>query len=136
MNRTTILVVDDDADNRRLAGEALLEARISLRIEYCINGEDLLSYLRKEQEYSNRKADPALILLDLNMPKMDGFSALKEIKSCPKCKKIPIIIFSTSNREDDLLTARRLGADEYIIKPAGFGQMVWIFKDLLDKYIN
>ncbi|MGQ0829204.1 MAG: response regulator [Bacteroidota bacterium] len=138
MKKTTILVVDDNAGDRESVGTALIGARPTLRIDYCINGEDLMNYLKREKEYETRsKSQPAIIFLNLYMINNCGFSALREIKKNTSLNEIPVIGFTNSDQEHDLLNmVYRLGAADYVTKPTNFVQAIRLFKGLLDKHLK
>lgn len=114
-----ILMADDDADDRFLVQAAFEDNNLTHAILFFEDGEQLVSYLTPEQEGSA----PNLILLDLNMPKRDGREVLKIIRSNEKWDHVPVIIFSTSNAPDDIITAYQLGADCYIIKPSSYEEL-------------
>lgn len=122
----TILMADDDPDDRLLAAEALRESRVANDLRFVEDGEQLLDYLRRR----GRWADPALsprpgvVLLDLNMPRMDGREALAAIKADPALRRIPIVVLTTSRAEADVLRSYDLGANSFITKPVTFGGLV------------
>lgn len=122
----TILMADDDEDDRLLARDALKESRVVNRL-YCVeNGVELLHYLEGHGKYANREKYPmpGLILLDLNMPKKDGREALQEIKANPTIRRIPVVILTTSKAQEDKLRGYDLGAASYITKPVTFSALV------------
>ena len=134
MNRRaiTILMGDDDEDDRLLTQDALAESRV-LNTLYCVeDGVELLEYLRREGEYQDKAKSPRpdLILLDLNMPRKDGREALKEIKENPDLKGIPVVILTTSKQEEDKVKGYDLGAASYIAKPVNFEGLVDLMKTL------
>ena len=100
-SEVAILIADDDADDRMLISDALRESRVSNDLHFVENGEELLDYLRNRGKFSDalKFPRPGLILLDLNMPKMDGREALKEIKETPELKSIPVVVLTTSKAE-------------------------------------
>jgi CheY-like chemotaxis protein len=127
----TILMADDDADDRSLAREALLEGRLVNDLRFVDDGEDLLAYLRREGKYAGADAPrPGLVLLDLNMPKMDGRTALKEIKNDPDLRQIPVVALTTSKADEDVHRAYDLGVNSYIVKPVTFEALVDILQTL------
>jgi CheY-like chemotaxis protein len=127
----TILMADDDADDRSLAREALLEGRLVNDLRFVDDGEDLLAYLRREGKYAGADAPrPGLVLLDLNMPKMDGRAALKEIKNDPDLRQIPVVALTTSKADEDVHRAYDLGVNSYIVKPVTFEALVDILQTL------
>lgn len=134
----TILMADDDADDRLLTREALDEVRLRNHFAEVCDGEELLSYLRREGKYAELAGQPlpGIILLDLNMPKMDGREALKEIKSDPALRRIPIIVLSTSKAEEDILRTYDLGVNSFISKPVTFAALVEVMKTLTQYWLE
>src|SRR5438067_3313531 len=100
----TILMADDDADDRRLTKDALEESRLANDLRFVENGEELLAYLRRQGKYADSEVSPrpGLVLLDLNMPRMDGRTALKEIKADPELRHIPVTVLTTSKADEDI----------------------------------
>lgn len=128
----TILMADDDEDDRLLAVDALKESKV-LNDLYCVeDGVELLDFLRNQGKYANSESAPrpGLILLDLNMPRMDGREALKEIKADANLRSIPVVILTTSKEEEDKLKGYDLGAASYITKPIDFDGLVDLMKTL------
>jgi CheY-like chemotaxis protein len=130
-----ILIADDDAEDTMLIRDALKESRLKNGIQSVEDGEELMQYLRNEGKYSDKKKypTPGIILLDLNMPKMDGREALKEIKADKNLRSIPIVILTTSKAEEDILKTYNLGVSSFITKPVKFSTMVDVMKTL-NKY--
>jgi CheY-like chemotaxis protein len=131
----TILMADDDADDRTLTKEALEEGRLMNELRFVENGEELLEYVRKQGKYAP-PADaprPGLILLDLNMPRKDGRAVLKEIKSDPDLRTIPVVVLTTSKADEDVYRSYDLGVNSYIVKPVTFEALVDILQTL-EKY--
>jgi CheY-like chemotaxis protein len=125
-------MADDDEDDRMMAKDALEEARLSNSIRFVEDGEELMDYLRRKGKYAD-PADsprPGLILLDLNMPKKDGREALKEIKSDPGLRHIPVVVMTTSKAEEDVLRSYDCGVNSFITKPVSFAGLVDIMKAL------
>lgn len=129
-----ILVADDDTDDQFMLKEAFASLNFDKEIRTVENGEELLDYLNRKGKYSDATLPiPKLILLDLNMPKIDGRQCLRLIKANPQYSKIPIIIFSTSNNPEDISQSYELGANSYIIKPYSYNELVEII-DIIKKY--
>jgi CheY-like chemotaxis protein len=128
----TILLAEDDPDDRQLTEDALAECRLANDIHFVEDGEQLLDYLLRRGQYTAMAKDPlpGLILLDLNMPRKDGREALKEIKAHPDLRRIPIIVLTTSKAEEDILRTYDLGVNSYITKPVTFASLVEIIKVL------
>ncbi len=128
----TILMAEDDEDDCLLAREALVESRLANDLRFVKDGEELMDYLHRRGKYS-RVSDaprPGLILLDLNMPKKDGREALKEIKSDPNLRQIPVVVLTTSKAEEDIYRIYDLGANSFITKPVTFSSLVEVMKTL------
>lgn len=131
-NPITILVAEDDPDDRLLTQEALAESRVANDLRFVENGEELMDYLKQRGAYAGgvNAPRPGLILLDLNMPKKDGREAIAEIKADPGLRQIPIIILTTSKAEEDVLRSYELGVSSFITKPVTFEGLVEIMKAL------
>lgn len=127
-----ILLAENDSDDRMLITEAVESSGASCTIQWVENGERALEYLRREGRYSKRKntCPPDLIMLDLNMPVMDGWETLEELKKDPALAPIPVIFLTTSEVEDDVRRAYSMGASSYITKPASFEGLVDIFRKI------
>jgi two-component system, response regulator len=131
----TILMADDDPDDCVLTKEALEDARLINDLRFVENGEELLEYLRRQGKYAP-PADapfPGLILLDLNMPRKDGRTVLKEIKDDPDLRSIPVVVLTTSKADEDIYKSYDLGVNSYIVKPVTFEALVDILQTL-EKY--
>jgi len=128
----TILLAEDDADDRLLVKEALAEGRVLNDLRSVEDGEELLDYLRRRGRYADPETSPrpGLVLLDLNMPRKDGREALREIKGDPDLKRIPIVVMTTSKAEEDIVRSYDLGANSYITKPVTFERLVELMKVL------
>ncbi|MCD6162830.1 MAG: response regulator [candidate division Zixibacteria bacterium] len=128
----SILLADDDPDDRLMATEALEENRLANNLHIVEDGEMLMDYLYHRGEYAGTQnwSLPGLILLDLNMPKKDGREALKEIKSDPKLRRIPVVVLTTSKAEEDIFRTYDLGVNSFITKPVSFESLVSIMKTL------
>ena len=128
----TILLADDDADDRMMAGEALAERRLANDLRFVEDGEELMDYLHRRGRFSDPSdaPRPGLILLDLNMPRKDGREALSEIKSDPELRKIPVVVLTTSQAEEDIYRTYDLGVNSFITKPVMFESMVAVMKAL------
>jgi CheY-like chemotaxis protein len=123
----TILICDDDEDDRMLTQQALEDAHISNELRFVDDGEQLLDYLHQRGKYAGETGSaprPGLILLDLNMPRMDGREALEQIKSDTRLFDIPIVILTTSNLDADVIDSYKLGVNSFITKPVTFSGLV------------
>jgi CheY-like chemotaxis protein len=128
----TILIADDDVDDRMMIREALQEGRIANDLFEVSDGEELLEYLQRRGRYTDAAAHPmpGLILLDLNMPRKDGREALREIKADPQLRRIPVVVLTTSKAEEDIYRTYDLGVSSFITKPVAFQPLVEIMKTL------
>jgi len=128
----TILIADDDADDRMMASEALAESRLANDLRFVEDGEELLDYLYQRGRFAAGDASPrpGLILLDLNMPRKDGREALREIKSDPALRSIPVVVLTTSKAEEDIYRTYDLGVNSFITKPVLFESLVEVMKTL------
>jgi CheY-like chemotaxis protein len=131
----TILMADDDADDRQLTREALEDARLINDIRFVENGEELIDYLRRQGKYAppTEAPRPGLILLDLNMPRKDGRTVLKEIKQDADLRRIPVVVLTTSKSDEDVYRSYDLGVNSYIVKPVTFDALVDVLQTL-EKY--
>ena len=131
-NSVTILIADDDSDDRMMAKEALEECRLANPVHFVEDGVELLAYLRCQGPYAapGSPKQPGLILLDLNMPKMDGREALRELKADPALRRIPIVFMTTSKAEEDIYRTYDLGVSSYVTKPVTFDALVDVMKTL------
>jgi CheY-like chemotaxis protein len=123
----TILICDDDEDDRMLTRQALEDAHIANALRFVEDGEQLLDYLYQRGEFSGETGAaprPGLILLDLNMPKIDGREALQIIKGDPTIHDIPIVVLTTSGLDEDVINSYRLGVNSFITKPVTFSGLV------------
>jgi len=128
LNKITILIADDDDDDKMLLLDALTEVGINKQnVKLTSDGEELLQTL---PQYASC---PCIIFLDLNMPRMDGHKALREIKSSETLKHIPVIIFTTSSAADDILATYKMGSNTYFTKPSYYRQLVDLVT-LIKKY--
>jgi CheY-like chemotaxis protein len=122
----TILVADDDPDDRQMTREAFEESRLANDLRFVVDGVEMMDYLQRRNHYANptNSPRPGLILLDLNMPKKDGRQALREIKADPQLRHIRVVVMTTSKTEEDILRTYDLGASSYITKPVTFAALV------------
>ncbi|MEQ9443295.1 MAG: response regulator [Cyclobacteriaceae bacterium] len=125
----TILMADDDPDDRVLTKDALEENRLANDLHFVEDGEELMDYLYQRGKFNAENAPrPGLILLDLNMPRKDGREALAEIKAEPRFKHIPVIVLTTSKAEEDIFKTYDLGVSSFITKPVSFDDLVYVTK--------
>ena len=125
----TILMAEDDPDDRLLTKDAFAESRLVNGLHFVEDGEELMDYLRRQGKYKGAPR-PGLILLDLNMPKMDGREALAEIKTDPSLRRIPVVVLTTSQAEEDILRSYDLGVSGFITKPVTFEGLVKVMQTI------
>lgn len=127
-----ILIADDDPDDCMLTREAFAECKVSNPLHFVHNGEELLNYLKHRPPYTDDKQHPlpGLILLDLNMPLMDGREALQAIKADKHLRSIPIVILTTSSAEEDIANSYQFGGVSFITKPVSFSGLLKVIKAL------
>ena len=128
----TILMAEDDADDRLMTKEAFEESRLNNDLRFVCDGVELMDYLYRRGQFSDPETSPrpGLILLDLNMPKKDGREALRDIKSDPHLKNIRVVVLTTSKAEEDIFRTYDLGAASYITKPVTFAALADIVKTM------
>ena len=128
----TVLMAEDDADDRELTAEAFEDARLANDLRFAVDGEDLMDYLLRRGPHANPKTSPrpSLILLDLNMPRKDGREALREIKANPDLRQIPVVVLTTSDAEEDICSSYDLGVNSFIRKPVTFETLASIIRTL------
>jgi CheY-like chemotaxis protein len=128
----TILMADDDSDDRLMMKEALQENRLANDLRFVEDGEELMDYLLRRGEFASpeKSPRPGLILLDLNMPRKDGREALQEIKSHQQLRSIPVVVLTTSKAEEDVYRTYNLGVNSFVSKPVTFDSLVSIVREL------
>ncbi|MEQ8975724.1 MAG: response regulator [Coleofasciculus sp. C1-SOL-03] len=133
MNPTTkaieILLVEDDPGDIDLIEEALEDAKLQINLNSVRDGVEALAYLRREGKYT-QAISPDLILLDLNLPRRDGREVLQDIKGDNYFKRIPVVVLTTSDAEDDILKSYNLGANCYVSKPLGMQDFIKIVESI------
>lgn len=128
----TILYADDDPEDRMLLMDAWKESRVANELHMVEDGEQLMDYLLRRGEFTSLASTPlpGMILLDLNMPRKDGREALREIKSDPALRRVPVIVLTTSKAEEDIYRAYDLGVNSFIVKPVTFKSLVDVTQTL------
>ena len=129
MQAIEILLIEDNLGDIRLTKEALKDSKLKNNLSVTTNGVDALAFLRGQDQYTGAPR-PGIILLDLNLPKMDGREVLAEIKDDDKLKRIPVVILTTSEDEKDVFTTYDLHANCYITKPVDLDRFVEIVKTI------
>jgi CheY-like chemotaxis protein len=125
-------MADDDEDDRLLTQQALQEGRVLNSLYFVEDGEQLMDFLNHRGQFSDPASAPrpGLILLDLNMPRKDGREALREIKADPTLRRIPVVVMTTSQAEEDIYRSYDLGANSFVTKPVTFDRLVELMKAL------
>jgi CheY-like chemotaxis protein len=126
-----ILMVEDDPKDVELTLTALEEYNLANEIIVVHDGEEALDYLYYRGQFQRRATDnPAVILLDLKLPKVDGLEVLKQVKSNEKLRMIPVVVLTSSNEEKDLVASYRLGVNAYVVKPVHFHEFANAIREL------
>jgi two-component system response regulator len=126
----TILIVDDSPNDVELTVSALAEKNLANEIVVAEDGVEALDYLYKRGRFADKTGNPAVILLDIKMPRMNGIEVLKHIRSNPDFKLIPVIMVTSSREERDLVESYKLGANSYVVKPVDIVQFIDAIKVL------
>ena len=130
-----VLLVDDDPGDVLMTREAFEEHRLRNNLNVVTDGADALAYVRREGEFADATR-PHLILLDLNLPKRDGREVLREIKTDPDLREIPIVVLTTSAAESDVLASYQLHANAYVTKPVDFDRFTSVVKQIDDFFVS
>jgi CheY-like chemotaxis protein len=126
-----ILLVEDDPKDAELTLTALDEYHLANEVVVASDGEQALDYLYRRGRYAQRDGNnPAVLLLDLKLPKVDGLEVLKQIKSDGQLKVIPVVVLTSSHEEKDMVASYKLGVNAYVVKPVDFHEFVNAIKDL------
>ena len=124
-----IVLAEDDANDVELTVSALRDNHVANEIVVVRDGSEALDYLYKRNGYATRSGShPALLLLDLKMPKVDGLEVLRQVKSDPAMRSIPVVVLTSSREEQDLLRSYDLGVNAYVVKPVDFTEFVGAVK--------
>lgn len=130
-----ILLIEDNPGDARLTTEALKEAKVRNKLHHVTDGVEALAFLRRQEPYTGAQR-PDLILLDLNLPRKDGREVLKEIKADDHLKRIPVVILTTSQAEEDILRAYNLNANCYVAKPVDLDQFLKVVQTINDFWLT
>lgn len=126
-----VVMADDDEDDRLLAQEAWEAAMLANRLDFVEDGQELMDYLRHEDKFAGLAGSlPGLILLDLNMPRKDGREALAEIKADPRLRRVPVVVLTTSQADEDIHGTYDTGASAFIVKPVSFESLVEVMRTI------
>ena len=130
-----ILLVEDDPGDVLMTREAFEDHKVTNRLTVVTNGEDAIAYLRRQGRYADAPT-PDLVLLDLNLPRRDGREVLADIKGDPDLRRIPVVVLTTSDAEEDVVAAYDLHANAYVRKPVDFEQFVSAVRAIDDFFIT
>ncbi len=133
--RVEILLVEDDPGDVLMTREALEESKLLHNLSVLDNGEDAVRYLRRESPFED-VARPDLVLLDLNLPRMDGREVLSVIKNDPSLRQIPCVILTTSDADEDVMRSYDLHANAYVTKPVDFGAFTSVVRKIDDVFFT
>lgn len=131
-NAVEILLVEDNPQDAEMAIRALKKNNLANNLIHVKDGEEALDFIFAKGIYSDRKgkSNPKVILLDLKLPKVGGLEILKEVKSNPNTKTIPVVILTSSKEESDMVESYKLGVNSYIVKPVDFDKFINCIKEL------
>jgi len=135
LNAIDVLLVDDDPGDTLMIREAFEHNKVKNALECVADGVQAMQYLRREGEYANAPR-PDLILLDLNLPRMDGREVLAEIKSDPQLATIPVVVLTTSHAEEDVLRSYQLHANAYVTKPVDFERFIEVVRQIDEFFVT
>ena len=130
-----VLLVEDDEGDVLMTREALDEGKVFNRLSVVGDGVEAIAYLRREQPYADATR-PDLVLLDLNLPRRDGRQVLEDVKTDPDLRRIPIVVLTTSEAEEDVLRSYDLHANAYVTKPVDFDRFVEVIRQIDDFWIS
>ena len=130
-----ILLVEDDEGDVLLTTEALEASKITNNMHVARNGEEALRFLRREGEYADA-ARPDIVLLDLNLPRVDGREVLSQVKSDEDLRRIPIIVLTTSEAEEDIVRSYDLHANAYVTKPGDFNRFLQVIQSIDEFFVT
>ncbi|HEY4314491.1 MAG TPA: response regulator [Actinomycetes bacterium] len=130
-----ILLVEDDPGDVLMTREAFQDYKVHNQLHVVNDGEQAMAFLRQEGEYAGRPR-PDLVLLDLNLPRMDGRQVLHAIKSDPELSSIPVVVLTTSEAEDDVLRSYSLHANAYVTKPVDFERFIDVVRQIDDFFVT
>ncbi len=132
-----ILIAEDDPDDRDLAQEALSMTGLASEVRFVENGQELMDYLNRGGAYADREPGlPDLLLLDLNMPRMDGRVALRAIRETPALRLLPVVVLTTSRDIEDIRYCYETGANSFMTKPSRFQDLIDAMRKLEDYWAN
>lgn len=138
VKRPLLLIVEDSNEDFETLQRFLQRSPMEISIKRCVNGEQALAFLYRTGNYSDNESTPgpSLIILDINLPKIDGLEVLRQIKQDDKLKKIPIVVFTTSSNPKDIKNCYQYGVNSYIVKAINFAQLKQDIQLLMDYWFK
>jgi CheY-like chemotaxis protein len=133
--RIEILLVEDTVDEAEMTMETLADGRIANRVHWVQDGEEAIAFLSRQGRHAGAPR-PDLILLDLHMPRKDGFEVLAEIKENPQWRRIPVVVMTSSSKDDDILHAYNLHANCYVTKPLDFDKFMEAVRSIEEFWLS
>jgi len=130
-----VLLVEDDPGDVLMTREAFKDNKLANRLSVVSDGVDAMAFLRKEDQYAGSPT-PDLVLLDLNLPRMDGREVLAAMKSDPELRRIPVVVLTTSEAEEDVLRSYSLHANAYVTKPVDFHRFIEVVRQIDDFFVS
>lgn len=130
-----VLLVEDDPGDVLMTREAFEENKVANRLAVVSDGAEAMQYLRREGEYADAPV-PDLVLLDLNLPRMDGREVLAAMKSDETLRSIPVVVLTTSEAEEDVLRSYSLHANAYVTKPVDFSRFIEVVRQIDDFFVS
>lgn len=130
-----VLLVEDDPGDILMTREAFAENKVANRLAVVSDGESAMAYLRREGQYADAPT-PDLVLLDLNLPRMDGREVLAAMKGDPELRQIPVVVLTTSEAEDDVVHSYSLHANAYVTKPVDFERFIEVVRQIDDFFVQ
>jgi CheY-like chemotaxis protein len=130
-----VLLVEDDPGDVMMTREAFQDYKLRNELHVVSDGAEAMAFLRQEGEYAGRPR-PDLVLLDLNLPRMDGRQVLEAVKSDPELASIPVVVLTTSENEDDVLRSYSLHANAYVTKPVDFQRFIEVVRQIDDFFVT
>jgi len=130
-----VLLVEDDPGDVLMTREAFKDNKLANRLSVVSDGVDAMAFLRKEDQYAGSPT-PDLVLLDLNLPRMDGREVLAAMKSDPELRRIPVVVLTTSEAEEDVLRSYSLYANAYVTKPVDFQRFIEVVRQIDDFFVS
>jgi CheY-like chemotaxis protein len=130
-----ILLVEDDPGDVLIAREAVESSKVANHLNVVSNGEEALQYLRREAPFADASR-PGLILLDLNLPRLDGREVLARVKEDPELRRIPVVVLTTSSSQDDVMRSYDLHANAFVTKPVDFDEFTTVVRQIDDFFVS